>query len=75
MSFKDALLLAIEQSKLTKEKKDRLRAFANQPAKMAAMQKAASGHARLRHGAGAIDWSKMINLLIELLPVILALFA
>ena len=76
MSFREAFLAAIEQSNLKLADKDRLREVADDNEKFRRVQSAAKAYAKLRGKAGprgAVDWSKIIDLIVQLLPVILKL--
>lgn len=77
MPFREAFLAAIEKSNLKAADKDRLREVADDNEKFRRVQSAATAHAKLRGKAGprgAVDWSKIIDLIVQLLPVILKLF-
>ena len=77
MPFREAFLAAIEKSNLKAAEKDRLRELTDDSEKFRRVQSAATVYAKLRGKAGprgAVDWSKIIDLIVQLLPVILKLF-
>lgn len=76
MKFREAFLEAVERSKLSKADKAKLVELAEDSRRFNRVRLAATAHARMRGraGMGAVDWSKLIDLLITLLPLILALF-
>lgn len=77
MTFSEAFAAAVDKSEVKPEEKSRLKKIAEDNARFGAIQSAATAHAKLRGKAGprgAIDWSKLIDLIVQLLPVILALF-